>query len=181
MGGPDLAGSSSFDSSSNTLSVTAAGRDIWGGSDEFHFVSTPVTGDATIIAQVTDLDASHEWAKAGLMMRESLDDGSRHAHMLVSNGGGGYSFQHRSQTNNSSSSVKNKSIDGGAPAPGWIKLERVGNTFSGYASEDGQNWTFIGDVTLDNMPETVYVGMALTSHKNSETADAVFSDISLFQ
>ncbi|MGK7912560.1 MAG: prepilin-type N-terminal cleavage/methylation domain-containing protein [Synechococcus sp.] len=182
IGGPNNPGSHNFDPDTGALSFEAGGRDIWNQSDEFHFVSTEITGDATIIAQVTSLNGDHPWAKAGIMMRESLDADSRHSHMLVSNGGGGYSFQHRGSTGGNSASAKNTSLGGSSPAPGWIMLERTGNTFSGFASEDGINWVSVGNsVTLNNMPDTIHVGMAVTSHENNDTATADFSDMMIYQ
>jgi hypothetical protein len=48
----------------------------------------------------------------------------------------------------------------------WCRLQRVGQTFTIYRSDDGQNWTSLGSttwgVTDTNhilMPDTVYVGL----------------------
>jgi hypothetical protein len=47
--------------------------------------------------------------------------------------------------------------------------------FSGYYSADGVNWTLAGSRTID-MPQTLYFGMALTSHTTAVTGTAKFRD-----
>jgi hypothetical protein len=43
----------------------------------------------------------------------------------------------------------------------WLKLNRIGNTFTGYGSSDGGNWTLLGTATIA-MPTTVYAGLAVS-------------------
>jgi len=47
--------------------------------------------------------------------------------------------------------------------PYWVKLERFGDSFSGYVSPDGNAWTIVGtqEVVLS---APVYVGICVTSH-----------------
>ena len=52
------------------------GTDIWGTADEFCFFEQPWTGDGTITVRVSSIGNSHQWAKAGVMFRESLHPGS---------------------------------------------------------------------------------------------------------
>ncbi len=55
----------------------------------------------------------------------------------------------------------------------WLRLKRVGDLFSGYASMDGERWTLLGSQNLP-MPTTVYLGMALGSHATDVTATVEF-------
>src|SRR5437764_110155 len=86
IGAVGAVGSSS--GSGGSFTVTGAGADIWGTADAFHYVYTTLTGDGSIVAQVTSEQYVANWTKAGVMMRETLDPGSRHALMLVSPGKG---------------------------------------------------------------------------------------------
>ncbi|HEX5398524.1 MAG TPA: hypothetical protein VFY06_05685, partial [Verrucomicrobiae bacterium] len=80
IGSPGPAGSASFN---NTLfTVTGSGADIWGNADAFHYAYLPVTNDCTIIARVTSVENTDPWAKAGVMIRQSLSAGSVHAMMV---------------------------------------------------------------------------------------------------
>ena len=82
LGSPALAGSAS--AAGGTFTVAAGGIDIWGTSDQFHFVYQPLQGDVEVIARVASLQHADPCSKAGVMIRESLTRGSRHAFMMVS-------------------------------------------------------------------------------------------------
>ena len=70
IGPPPLAGSATF--RLGTYTVTGSGNDIWGQEDQFNFVYQPITGDVDVSARVASLQGSSTWAKAGVMIRESL-------------------------------------------------------------------------------------------------------------
>src|SRR6185436_1363797 len=57
---------------SSGFQVTASGNDIWDLADAFRFVYKPLSGDGEIVAQVDSLDPTDAWAKAGVMIRETL-------------------------------------------------------------------------------------------------------------
>src|SRR5437763_13676961 len=73
VGATGAAGSASF--SSNTFTVRGAGSDIWGAADAFQFVFQPISSDAQIIARVVSVQNTNTYAKAGIMLRETLDAG----------------------------------------------------------------------------------------------------------
>lgn len=62
--------------------------------------------------------------------------------------------------------------------PNWVRLTRTGNIFAGYTSNDGTNWAAIGSQTIP-MNNTIYLGLAATSHNNSALTTAAFSNIQL--
>ncbi|MHC4371884.1 MAG: hypothetical protein ACYSW8_30100, partial [Planctomycetota bacterium] len=67
----------SVDEATGTYEIAGAGNDIWGSADAFHYVYRELTGDATIVARVTDNGTgSNAWAKGGVMIRQSLERGS---------------------------------------------------------------------------------------------------------
>src|ERR1051325_10079280 len=68
--------SGSYTQSGGTFTVMGSGADIWVTADEFHFVSTPLTGDGSITARVVSQTNTNPWAKAGVMIRESRAAGS---------------------------------------------------------------------------------------------------------
>jgi len=159
IGAPALPGSTAY--ASAIYNITAAGRDIWDTADQFHFVFQPAAGDIDVSARVSSIGYADQWSKAGVMIRESLSAGSRHAFALAS-AGRGYAFQRRVTTNGVSEHT------GGplSPPPGWVRLTRVGNVFTAYVSADGQTWQTIGSDTI-SMASAVYVGLAATSHNTA--------------
>lgn len=156
-----------------TYTVCGTGADIYGTADEFQYVYQPVTGDGEIIARVNSIVQRNAWTKSGVMIRESLDAGSKHANMLIS-ASNGASFQFRSATNGTSGST----TQAGIQVPYWVKLVRQGNTLTGYYSADGSSWTQLESQTIE-MNETVYAGLAVCSHSDGVFCDTTFTDVSL--
>jgi regulation of enolase protein 1 (concanavalin A-like superfamily) len=169
IGSPALAGLAS--AAGGTFSVSAGGNDIWALSDQFHFVYQPLQGDVEVIARVTSLQYASAWSKAGVMIREDLTAGSRHAFMLAS-GTQGWHFQRRVATDGTSYGLAGPT----GAAPGWVRLVREGNLFSAFSSADGTSWTLVGTDTIA-MASTVYVGLAVTSQNTAATAMATFTNV----
>ncbi len=165
-------GSDSPDESSlagQQFRVEGAGSDVWNRSDEFHFVHEGVSGDATLVARVAAQEATDPWAKAGLMLRDSLADDAAHA-MVVVTPDNGIAFQHRDSTGGWTA---HSGVGGGTPQ--LLKLERRGDVVTGYAStSDG--WVEVGSATL---PATdPRLGLAVTSHAAGTLSTARFEEIS---
>jgi hypothetical protein len=178
MGGAASEGSASLDEATGTYSITGSGADIWGNADQFHYAYRELTGDATIVARVADNGSgSNEWAKGGVMIRQSLDAGSVHSCMTITAGGGnGASFQGRPVAD--AASINSDSGEVVAP-PYWVKLERVGNDFTGSISPDGVTWTQLGGVNTVEMTDPVLIGMAVTSHASGEKRTMTFDNVDI--
>ena len=170
IGGPAVRGSATF--SGDTFTVSGAGADIWGRVDQFMFVHRQLTGDGTIVARVDGVQNTHHWAKAGVMIRESLAAGSRNAYAFVS-AARGVAFQRRTSTNGSTVST----IVSGA-APEWVRIERAGSSITASRSADGVTWSRIGTQSM-TLPATIYVGLAVTSHNVAIASRAALSSVSL--
>ncbi len=166
VGSVGLAGSGSVGATTATLS--ASGADIWGGSDAFRFVYQSWSGDGVMITRVASLDNTDPWAKAGVMFRESLAANARNAFVCVTPGQG-VNLQCRTTLGGMTDLARGP----GSMAPYWLKLVRVGNTFTSYASSNGSTWTLAGTKTVP-MSTNLYVGFAVTSHNNSVRTIAVF-------
>ncbi len=168
------------ETSPSAITMSAWGTDIYGTADQCRFAYKSLTGNGTIIAKVESLGNSDPWAKAGVMIRESLDAGSRFAIILASPGNG-VRFQARLITDNGATSDTAVATPEqiALAAPVWVKLERSGNAFSGYYSTDGVKWTAMSwnPQTINMVAPTVYIGLALTSHNVNAPTTASFSGI----
>ena len=171
IGSVGRAGSASH--SNGTWTVAGSGADIWGTSDQFRFVYRTLSGNGTITARVVTQTNSNSWAKAGVMIRESLATNSRHA-MTIVTPSNGRRMQFRSSTGGSSTDINGGS--GGVPV--WVRLTRSGNTFISYRSADGVTWTQISSRSI-SMGTNVYVGLAVTSHNNSALSTATFTNVTV--
>ena len=165
-----------------TYTMTGSGADIWdigpgAGQyhDEFHFAYKMLTGPGSIVAKVNSVQNTNEWAKACVMIRETLEGGSKHALAAVTPANG-VAFQSRSDPGGASSNTNLS----GFTAPYWVKLTRdVAGNFSAYHSANGTTWVPIEEGAARNIPMTsnVYIGLALTSHNADLTCQAVFSNV----
>jgi hypothetical protein len=159
--------------------TSAMGADIYNTTDEFRFIYKPLTGDGSITVQVDHLDVTNAWAKAGVMIRENLNPMAKAVHTIVS-GSNGFEFQYRPIANGNTTQFNTTS---GTPAlPQWLRLTRKGNTFTGEISSDGKTWTkiIVGTSTSVQdllMNNTVYIGMAVTSHVANVRTTAQFSNV----
>lgn len=153
--------------------INAGGSDIWDTWDEFVYVSTPLQGDGAIVARVRDLQHTDPWAKAGLMLRESLAGNSRHASIFVTPAQG-VAFQRRTEPGGASSHTYGST----ATSPRWLKLERRGSLVFAYESPDGQSWTLVGSDVLAT-GASLYVGIAVTSHNAWAATTALVTDVSV--
>ena len=156
-----------------TYLISASGSDIWGTADSFGFVSQDASGDIELSAKVESIENTNEWAKAGVMIRESLDANSKHA-MTVVTPSKGASFQRRTATGSGSGHT----TYGGVSAPQFVKVIRAGSSFTGYFSSDNSVWFPMNSVAI-SMNANVKVGLAVTSHNNSQEAEAMFSNFSV--
>ncbi|MGA5761547.1 hypothetical protein [Nonomuraea bangladeshensis] len=138
--------------------------------DKYYFVHQPLKGDGGITARVSDLTGQLRlpdvvpgvrnvaegvvpWAKAGLLVRQSLEQGTPYAAVMLT-GAHGVRMQHNYVHD----------IPGGPHnGPQWLRLTRSGDTISGYESDDGRTWTRVGTVRLAGLPETVEIGLFATS------------------
>ena len=107
------------------------------------------------------------------MARAGLSAGSAHASLVATPDVMGHRFSTRFSDGGSTLSTGT----GVVSYPNtWLRLKRTGDTFSGYRSTDGVNWTLVGSRTVD-LPDTVYFGMAVTSHNPAATVTAQFRDL----
>jgi len=171
VGSPSAAGNASY--SSGTFTIEGDGSDIWGTSDQFHYVYQSLSGDGEIEARVASLENTNSWAKAGVMIRETLTGGSTHAMMVVT-AGNGTAFQRRTSTGGSSSHTAGSSVT----APYWVRLVRSGDTFTGYESSNGSSWNEVGSATI-SMGTDVYVGLAVTSHSGGVLATSEMDSVTV--
>lgn len=173
IGNTALPGSACY--TNGVFTIKASGNDIWDVSDQFHFAYAVLQGNGSFVARVSSLDKSNAWNKCGIMIRESLDPGSKHAFIAVTSGNG-IAFQYRQ---NSGGNSTNTNVTG-FTVPYWIKLVKNGSSYSAYRSRDSISWAQAGnniDLAFGNNTP-VYCGLALTSHDNTILSKAAIDNFS---
>jgi hypothetical protein len=170
-----------------TYTMGASGADVWDESDEFRFAYKILSGNGSITARVVSMDDTNGFAKAGVMIRGTLDPFSVHGFMFLTPNGR-RAFQNRPVTGRESYSAH--SDPNSISFPGWVRLTRQSIFFTAYYSEDGINW--IQQPTDENtgtdaspnpriivMGADTYIGLAYCSHNADMTGTAVFSDVTI--
>ena len=196
--------------SGDTYTVTASGGDIWGSSDGCYVAYREFdAGKAIDISAYVGANGyvggTNTWRKGGLMVRDSLNADSRNAFTLIADGdGNGINAQIRKTDNVGSIGCANNP---GTSAyighrfahdtPVWLRLEYLGDgaSFNYYWSEDpvANGWTLINDPAWDTegkvtsptlldvpMTDTIYVGLAVTSHNTGEQTTIDFDNLAGF-
>jgi regulation of enolase protein 1 (concanavalin A-like superfamily) len=181
IGNVEAGGSTSYHN--GVFTVAGSGEDIWGNTDEFHYVYQTLNGDGEIIARIDSMTYVWWWSKAGVMIRESLDSDAPHAFMAgtpddptdqVTRA----AFQRRLVAGDYSYNT-----DTSAPDPTeqfWVRIVRNGDTFTGYWSTNGTDWNWVDSVTI-NMSSEVHAGLAVTSHEDGTLCTATFSEVTVVE
>ena len=174
--------------SKDGFDITAGGADIWGDKDEFSFIYVERTGDFDLISRIESLTAANQYTKAGIMARENLTPGCRHIYFQVfsdnsprNKNNGGFEFQYRPVKDSLMKAIYPESFTGSPEFPvvfpnTWIRLQRIKNVFTGYYSTDGKTWKPYTTFTLE-LPDKIYLGLAVTSHNTDKSSTAKFRDI----
>jgi hypothetical protein len=143
-------------------------------TDSFYFVHQPVTGNTTLTVRVASLVPPQvrkrlemggtgmtlvpdpdpfAGAAAGIMIKDGTRSGSSYAAVLLT-GANGVRMQ-----SDFASDVRGSTGRGTR----WLRLQRTGNTITGYESADGTSWRRIGTATPRNLPATAEIGFYVSS------------------
>ncbi|MFF9029778.1 hypothetical protein [Streptomyces iakyrus] len=166
-----LATAQSNGGSASKLPVGPSGHAV---NDAFYFMHQPLKGDGGITVSVSSLTGQvatsptenkpglAPWAKAGIIVKDSLEPGSPYAAMMVTGAHGvrmQYDYTH-----------DKAGLPGAvsAEAPRWLRLTRSGETVTGYQSTDGGAWTEVGSARLSGLSESPQVGLFVASPSATE-------------
>lgn len=172
VGETAIAGQTEYDPSGGNYRLTGSGENIWYHSDAFHFAWKEIVGDVELNAQVEWTAGTHPHRKAGWMIRQSMAHDAAYADAVV-HGSGAAALQFRRLQDGPTMEVPC-----GLPNPPYIRLLRHGRLFTMSVSEDGKTFEPVGTVVVP-MSEPVYAGLIVCSHDNTQTAQAVFKNISI--
>ncbi len=160
-----------------SIVMNAIGADIWDVSDQFRYAYKSLNGNGSMVVRVDSIVRSNEWAKAGVMIRETLEPGSAHAFIAATpEPSHGVSFQRRPVADQASANTDVADVE----LPQWVKLTRTGNIFTAQYSADGVTWMDVTPAAPVSIPmaANVYIGLALTSHDVAISTAAEFSNVS---
>ena len=179
-----LAGLSSNQKGAPPVPIGPDGEPV---TDTFYFVRQPLTGDGSITVAVAAIESSLPeglgdlrpgtvpWAKAGLIVKRDTSPGSPYAAIMATSGHGV-----RMQENFVHDTA------GPVSSSGWLRLDRSGDTITGYAGTDGTHWVEVGAVRVSGLGPTAQVGLFVASPQvvdgfgtSGSVSTAVFENLRL--
>lgn len=188
--------------------ISTNGFDVFSGGieqrdyyDEATFVGEVVTNDFNRIVRVQSVDPAGLGAKAGLMVRESLDEGkgrplnpddpaqafSRYIELAVSSpqtaDGQAGDTTHRIWMRPTNGNLVTQSLtvtnDAAPKFPdAWLRIQRVGNEFKMFRGTNGVAWEQIGSAQFtDPAPTNLYVGVAFSPQNDDLSFNSGLRDL----
>lgn len=172
IGSPPIAGSASYDTPSDTYTVTGSGSDIGGTADQFNFDNTSMAGNGTVAAYVNSMGNTSLSAKAGVMIRNDATASSSFAAVLVTPGSG-IIFEWRT----SAGAASSQQAIGLVTLPLGMEIKRAGNSFTAFYTTNGTSWVQIGIAETITISSTALAGVAVTSNNTGAACTAAFSSV----
>jgi len=137
-------------------------------TDSYYLVHQPLPVSGSITARITSLTAGQgpaglqPWSKAGIIITAGTRPGSAYAAMMVT-AGHGVRMQY-----DYVGDIAGRPGLVSVASPRWLRLDRSGDTITGYQSADGTRWSRVGTVRLAGLPVTAQAGMFATSPGSSQ-------------
>jgi hypothetical protein len=157
----------------DAMDVFGAGRDVYEGNDECHFVARPVSDRFELSASATPPVDTHTYAKAGLMYRASLD-ASAPIVMICQFPDGTCTFAYRRQPGARITEIHMPPA-GKARA---LRLVRNGAHFEATAFDEGGKPFATQTVDLTEVAEAKgHAGLFVLSHEAALLSKATFAKV----
>ncbi len=131
--------------------------------DNAAFRHVPWSGDGVFTLALPELTHGGPEARAGLMLRESLEDNARHV-FIARSPEEGTALLTRTATSGTTTTSAAARTD-----HTFLRVVRSGDTVTASISGDGESWQILGEsITLPGLPADVWVGFAAWSNHGEE-------------
>ncbi|MEK4286699.1 pectinesterase family protein [Paenibacillus sp. FSL P4-0502] len=186
VGRPGIAGVTTLHPDSGKITLKSAGligatSESETAVDNFQFAYQTLTGNGEIIARIDSVTGTDDYAKAGVMIRDNLNDNSKMTMLAIPYVKYGKKGVMITRSTTGAKVVKTEP-DSFINTPYWVKLVRLGNEVTGLVSPDKVTWSKVGTVKLD-LNDTVYFGLAADAAKVDNEVNrynaSVFSEVEL--
>lgn len=181
IGGPLLPGSASYDAATKRYTLNSASYNIWYFRDEMRFAWKKMSGDVSLAASITfPTESSPVDRKVVLIVRQDLDDDAKEV-MAGLHGPGPFHLAYRPEKGANiltAHNVKATPPAAGAPAV-RLGIEKHGDTFSLYASVNGEPMHQVGTTATVHFDAPFYVGIGFCSHVPDKIDTGIAADVVL--
>lgn len=148
-----------FGQSGDSFGIYGGGADLWGGTNEFGSIyqEDAMKDGTTVTTRVVSQDNTGPWARAGIIVRNDMEEnGSAGFVNLAITPGNGCALTWDSNNDGYLDQFSQKASFSG---PVYLKLTKNGSTFTGYCSNDGENWSTVGTASVSSAAKTADVGL----------------------
>ncbi|MFJ4411010.1 alpha-N-acetylglucosaminidase TIM-barrel domain-containing protein [Streptomyces sp. NPDC088910] len=152
----------------DVFGMAGGGADIGASTDQYGAVYRPrwLTSGQAVGTEVLEQDDSGPWARAGLVVRADLArPGSPGYADLAVTPEHGCVFMWDADGNGT---LEHSASSGGFTGPVHLRISRDGDTFTGWCSQDGTDWTRVGSAPLPGAAPAEDAGL-LFSAVNAST------------
>jgi hypothetical protein len=167
--------------------ISAGGFDLWTEADGGLIVYTKHTGDGQASFRLLSQEKGNEgttWVKTAAGFRETLDADSRDVHISYTSDNSlepavrvnaGETPKHPGDVDSMGFGFNGNGDGTNTPQAGrqldgksiWIGVDRQGNNFGFYYSEDGKIWTSLATTNLE-LPAELHAGIEATNHNDAQ-------------
>ena len=169
-------GALTYNASSSSYSIQAAGANLWSTIDGFHFVWKKVSGDVNLTADMNFPDSSGNPSphrKAVLMFRQTLDADGVYAD-AAQHGSGMTALQYRRTPG-----ATTQDIELNIASPQRVRLEKRGDVITMFLSMHGEPLHQVGASIKLHLDGPFYAGIGVCSHNKDVTEKATFANVEL--
>lgn len=164
--------------------------DPYADSDLLTFGHSTVVGDFDKRVKIIDIQSTEptdNWARGGLLARTSLETSARAVALVAGNPSGANIVGGLSRADEGKTSEGGSGWNWvGRTYPGvktalpnqWLRLRRVGNSFFYYVGVNGQDWSLVGKKFMNDLPDTLEVGLFASSSKDDSLASVAYENYS---
>ena len=176
----DGSSGTSIQENNERITIDSNGADTWTGDDKYASVyREDITGSWNATVKLVSQENTNSWAKSGIMVKNDLTSSASSTGyvFMVGTPGNGYSFQWDSD--NDGYLDQSSTVDS-VVYPSKLRLQKNGDTFTGYYSKDGgSSWTEVETQSIGSAENVQEVGLSHTSHSSGTLGKAVFDDFYL--
>jgi hypothetical protein len=189
VGSAIIPGSASFDAATRQYTLQSAGYNVWYHRDEFQYLWKKMSGDVSLAGTVSFPDVNgYGDRKVVFIIRKDLDDDSIEV-MTARHGAGLIHLAQRTTKGGQIAATFNlraprrpEGAPAGTPvaaAPWRIGIEKKGDVFALFVSENGAPMHQLGETLTFHMEEPFYAGIGFASHTPDKSDTAVVSEVVL--
>lgn len=176
VGDVAIPGSARFDPDADQWNVTGCGKDVWGDTNQFHFVYGTATAPARIQGRVDGLDGIHPYSKAGFVIRGGVDASAPFGYVgTTKDHGSEVTWRFAADAMTGSDQFEERPI-----AFEWYRVDYADGEVTCYLSEDGSEWHAVDQRSID-LGEEVYLGMLVSSHDPEKACEARFRNVQAWE